>query len=182
MCGIGTAILLGGCATLPPPKAYIAPTDGDTARLFIKGNLSADWRSRFDTFVDSETCTDPRAFAETSDGRVDTSIEIAAEQPFTVRLFQQMPGALCTYIATFDPKKDHRYYLEPFNREATCGLFISDVTTGVRVLEPSTRKRTEIYGPTAAACEVDKKPKFIKPVAKKPSLDDLRDLLPEAGP
>jgi hypothetical protein len=172
-------IWLYGCAA--PIVPYVPPTGGDTAKLFIKGKLDATRLSRFDTFGHSKECTEPQSLATPVNGMIDTEIEMHADTPFTIRLFQRLPRALCSYIATFEPKKNHKYYLEPFDTYEACGFAIFDVSSGNRVLEPSTRKRISNARALRTFCSAEETPTMgkIAKSAKKPSLADLRDLLPE---
>lgn len=165
---------LYGCAASIVP--YRAPASGNTAKLFIKGQLDSAAMSRFDTFAHSEQCTEPQSLATAASGTIDAAVEMAADRPFTVRLFQQFRASRCNYIATFDPEKNHKYYLEPFDTLQACGFAIFDVTSGDRVLEKSTRKRTVINS-EKASCSSEQTQTIVKQ-AHKPSLLELRDLLP----
>lgn len=165
---------LYGCAT--PIVSYSPPSGEETVKLFIKGKLSNGGLSRFDTFAHSEQCTEPRSLAIATAGEIDTVIEMPANASFTIRLFQQLPIARCTYIATFEPKKNHKYYLEPFDSLQVCGFVIFDVSSGDRLVENSARKRTSLDS-RKTFCSVEQTPTAAKQ-SYKSGLTDLRDLLP----
>lgn len=166
---------LYGCAT--PIVPYRPPAASEeTVKLFIKGKLENMGLSRFDTFAHSEQCTEPQSLTTATAGQIDAAIEIPANASFTVRFFQQLPNARCTYIATFEPKRNHKYYLEPFDNLQVCGFVIFDVSSGDRVLESSARKRVDINS-RKTFCSIEQPPTMAKK-SYKSGLTDLRDLLP----
>jgi hypothetical protein len=169
-CGGVVAALLGGCAAPPttapaaPPSipslpAYSAPAAGPTARLVMRGTLSAGRAYGVTVYDDAERCTGLRTIGTGSAGKHPDSTLLEAGRPTTLEFVLVKPGqGACPVRWTFTPQAGRTYLLSGSETAQGCAAGVLDMTDPERIRpEPGARRRNP-QGSTARCVPLAQSP------------------------
>ena len=123
---IALSALVGGCATTPSPAKpvprYVAPTDGATAKLVMRGDVRGGVYGVV-AYDDAENCTGLRMVGSGSAGRNPPSTTLAADRLTTLAYMfvRKEPKQACVVRWSFKPMPGKTYLVSGTAGETGCG-------------------------------------------------------------
>jgi len=146
--GAGLAGLVA-CATAnkAPVPRYVAPSNGPTAKLVIRGSLPAG--ERYGVFVldDGNTCGSPRLIGAGDESHHPASTELAADRLQTVEFrFARADQRMCVVRWSFTPAAGRSYLFNGVGREGSCRAGLIDMSDPDHLRPESTALRRNTAG------------------------------------
>jgi len=124
------AALLAGCAAPPKPLPhYVAPASGPTAKLVLRGTVSAGDGYGVYIYDDAEKCTGLRSMGTGSAERHPPTVTLPANRITTVEFFLVKPNKnFCGVQWTFTPLAGKTYLLSGNAVEQGCAARVLDMS------------------------------------------------------
>jgi len=154
LASLAAAVVLTACVVPPPSKPiakYVPPTDGQTAKLVMRGTLPAGDNYGVYVYSDSEKCTGLRSVGTGTNTRNPASTLLAANQIATVEFFLVKPTvrSYCSIRYSFTPIAGRTYLLSGAAADKGCSARMLDMSDPENIKpEPTALRRN----PAGTAC------------------------------
>ena len=182
---------LAGCKTASTIPSYVAPQDGDTAKLVFRAKASPGVGYGVYAFDDPHTCAKPLLVGKGNASKAPDTSSVRAGPLTTLRYVAvDQSKRVCMVTLSFYAAPRHTYVLFSEQGASDCRIRLADATDGENIKPaPAYPRRTQAGSLRCAPLPQVAKPEGsasssdgggaapVSPTTRQ--LDDLKDLLPE---